>query len=67
MKYLCILLATCNTYTGVVIQKGYRLGSLEMKLNEYHYVMPLLTIDEFDSLKIGDTLTLDKSTLRKID
>lgn len=67
MRYLLIiLLTTCNNYTAVVIKKGYSYRSLEAQISEYHYVLPLLTIDEYDSIKIGDTLIIDKLTLKLI-
>ena len=51
MRYLLIiLLTTCNNYTAVVIKKGYSYRSLEAQISEYHYVLPLVTIDEYDKL-----------------
>ena len=67
MKYLFLsLLMGCNTYSGVIISKGYSYRSIEAKISEYHYIMPTMTIDDYDSLKIGDTILIDKATLRMI-
>ena len=62
--YLLIFIAACNTYTGVVVKKGRNRSDLEVKISDYHYVLPLVTLDEYDSLSIGDTLVIDKATLR---
>ena len=61
------LLMGCNTYTGVVIYKGNSYLDTEVKINDYHYVLPLLTIEENDSIKLGDTLIIDRKTLRLIN
>lgn len=66
MRYLFLaLLTTCNTYTGIIIHKGQN-RPLEVKISDFHYVLPLMTIDEFDSCRVGDTLLIDKTTLRVI-
>jgi hypothetical protein len=58
MRYLFLaLLTTCNTYTGIIIHKGQN-RPLEVKITDFHYVLPLMTID--------DTLLIDKTTLRVI-
>ena len=65
MKYLLItLFAACSTYKGVVVNKGRNRSDLEVKVDEYYYIMPLVTFDQYDSLKIGDTLRIRKSDLR---
>ena len=66
MRYLfLILLTTCNTYTGIITHKGQN-RPLEVKISDFYYILPVMTIDEFDSCKVGDTLIIEKQTLRVI-
>jgi hypothetical protein len=65
--WLLAILTSCNTYTGVVINKFEQTITIETVVEPNHYVFPLVTIDEFDSIHIGDTLIIDKLTLRIIN
>jgi hypothetical protein len=66
MRYLFLaLLTTCNTYTGVIISNT-GIQNVEVKLSDYHYVLPVLTWSQYDTLQIGDTILIDKQTLRVI-
>jgi len=68
MRYLILLLLMgCTSYhTAIVINKGNNFNDLNTRVNDMHYIMPRVTIDEYDSIKIGDTLIIDKATLRVI-
>ncbi len=66
MKYLFLaLLTTCNTYTGVIVSND-NINSVDVKINEYHYILPILTWSQYDTLEIGDTIYIDKQTLKMI-
>lgn len=65
-KYLVLIFMIGCTYQGVVVNKGINRSDLEVKINDYYYVMPLITIDEYDNIKLGDTIKIDKVTLRVI-
>jgi hypothetical protein len=65
LRYLIlILLSTCN-YSGIIISKE-GINSVEVKLTDYHYVLPVLSWSQYDTLEIGDTILIDKKTLRVI-
>ena len=60
-----ILLTTCNTYTGVIISKE-SIKAVEVKITDYHYILPVLNWNQYDTLEIGDTIYIEKHTLRMI-
>ena len=67
MRYLfLILLTTCNTYTGIITYKGHN-RPVEVKISDFHYILPIMTIDQFDSCRVTDTILIDKGTLRVIN
>jgi hypothetical protein len=69
MKHLllAILLMSCNPYyEAVVIYKGNNFMDLEAMVNEWHYILPRVTINEYDSLVVGDTILIDRTTLRVV-
>ena len=58
---------SCNpNYEAVVIYKGNNFQDLEAIVNEWHYILPRLTMDEYDSLVVGDTILIEKATLRVV-
>ena len=68
MKYLILtLLTTCNTYSGILISKDNLNATGDVKISDTHYIVPTMTIDQFDSLKIGDTIYILKNNLRVVN
>jgi len=56
MRYLILaLLIGCNTYSGVVVSIG-GIRDVEVQVSEFHYVIPLMEWNQFDSLVVGDTI-----------
>ena len=69
MKHLLlsIFLLSCNPYyEAVVIYKGNSYFDLEAMVDEWHYIMPRVTFDQYDSLIVGDTILIEKATLRVV-
>ena len=61
------MLISCKTYhEAVVIYKGNNFLDLEAMVNEWYYIMPRVTIDQYDSLILGDTILIEKATLRVV-
>jgi len=66
MRYLLLtLLSTCNVYSGIIISKE-SIRSVEVQISDYHYALPVLSWNQYDTLVIGDTIWIDKTTLRMI-
>ena len=56
-------------YTVVVIEKSQPNNRIQTKVlyeNGEHYIYPNLTIDESDSLELGDTLLIYYNTLKLV-
>jgi len=65
---LVLLLASCTTYRGVVTSKGCCPMHMELKVkvNQDWGVRPGNVLEWFDSLNVGDSALIDRSTLRII-
>ena len=67
MRYfLLALLMHCNTYTGIVVEKDKNSVNIVTEVGVNHYILPSITIDQYDSIVVGDTLVIDRTTLRLI-
>lgn len=60
MKYLLTLLFGTSYYTGVVIKVPEYSSIITIQVEERHFVH----IRSFDTLSIGDTVQIDKKTLK---
>ena len=68
MKYLILsLVMACNTYSGILVSKDNFNATGDVEISNTHYIVPVMTIDQFDSLKIGDTIYILKNNLRVIN
>lgn len=62
MRYLIILfLTTCNVYQGMILSKDTFNQTARCKVDDSHYVWIKLDTDSFE---VGDTIYIDKTTLR---
>jgi hypothetical protein len=64
MKYLILtLLATCNIHQGVIMSEDDFNQVARCKINDYYYIWVRLDTDSFE---IGDTVMIEKQSLRVI-
>jgi hypothetical protein len=64
MRYLIfILLSTCSTYQGVITSEDDFNQVARCKINDYYYIWVRLDTDSFE---IGDTILIEKQTLKII-
>jgi len=66
MKYLILfILMGCSQYhRGIVIDKAAYDVSVECEINPLYYILPNVSIEQWDSIQVGDTLYINKKTLR---
>jgi len=63
---LILTLSSCSAYEGVVIIKGCCPSYLEVEVAHNWFVIPGNALEWFDSLSVGDSVRIDKRTLRII-
>jgi len=70
-KYFIALLFTLSScspyYYAVVISKGTgMMGQIELeaKIDDYNYVIPSLTVNQWDSLNVGDKIIVSRKTFK---
>jgi len=51
-------------FTCIITEKYTNVPKVLCKVNDTHYVEPSITVNQWDSLKIGDTLKIKKKTLK---
>ena len=68
MKYLLMLIATsCTSYhVGTVIEKSQHTPSVECIITPNYYILPRVSVIQWDTLEVGDTVHIDKKTLKLI-
>ena len=58
MRYLLLILLSCNTYQGIVITNDKFTQTSEAKINETHYIV----VSGY--YEVGDTILINKTDLR---
>ena len=59
-----ILLTSCTSYEGTVVVKGCCPSYLECKMSDNWFIIPANALEAFDSVKIDDTVRIDRRTLK---
>jgi len=69
MKYLLMLIATsCTSYhVGTIIGKSKHVPSVECIITPNYYILPSISVNEWDTLEVGDTVHIDKKNLKLVD
>ena len=62
MRYFIMMLMTIGSYDGVVTNVADQALVMEVKVRENMFVMAGVTISEWDSIKVGDTVKVSKRT-----
>ena len=51
-------------FTCIITEKYTNVPKVNCKVNNYHYIEPNITVNQWDSLEVGDTLKINKKTLK---
>ena len=67
MRYFIMMLMTIGSYDGVVTNVADHSLVLEVQVGVRRFVMVNVTISEWDSIKVGDTVKVSKRTYTLIN